>query len=110
MGPARVASVWKNRQCCERDFQDIPSRRAEELGQEPPPRLVQRTIDNTRKADETVVRPGDDEVEAEDAQDEFAEHFSCAHPPKGEAPRVAAHDHACPCHGSGESCLLSCPQ
>mmetsp|Transcript_5491 Transcript_5491/g.12752 ORF Transcript_5491/g.12752 Transcript_5491/m.12752 type:complete len:92 (-) Transcript_5491:22-297(-) len=43
----------------------------EALG-EAAPKPVQRTLDNTREVDETVVRPDDDEVLGEDSFDEFA--------------------------------------
>ncbi|CAG9462200.1 unnamed protein product [Pedinophyceae sp. YPF-701] len=55
--------------------------KALELGIEPPPRPVQRTIDNTREPDETMVQPGDEEVAADEAEDEFAAHFRCERPP-----------------------------
>mmetsp|Transcript_30171 Transcript_30171/g.55130 ORF Transcript_30171/g.55130 Transcript_30171/m.55130 type:complete len:365 (-) Transcript_30171:263-1357(-) len=51
-------------------------------GLEPPPKLVTKTIENTREKDETMVTADDDEIEAEQAQDEFAEHFSSNKPPK----------------------------
>ena len=34
-----------------------------------------RTLDNTRTADDTVVEPGDVEVLADEAEDEFASYF-----------------------------------
>lgn len=36
---------------------------------------VPRTLDNTRTADDTVVEPGDVEVLADEAEDEFASYF-----------------------------------
>ena len=55
---------------------------AEELGEAAPSRPAQRTLDNTRVADPTVVQPGDDEVAGEDSFDEFAAHFSGEVPPR----------------------------
>lgn len=49
--------------------------KATQLGLEPPPRKQQKTIENTREADETMVQPDDEEVAADEEQDEFAEHF-----------------------------------
>lgn len=60
--------------------QDRLKRRKEEekaiqLGLEPPPRKLQKTIENTREKDETMVQPDDEEVAADEDEDEFAEHF-----------------------------------
>ncbi len=55
---------------------------AEELGAAAPARPAQRTLETAREADDTVVRPGDDEVAAEDSFDEFAAHFSGDQPPR----------------------------
>eukprot|EP00967_Tisochrysis_lutea_P074283 scaffold99696_cov31-Tisochrysis_lutea.AAC.2 len=46
------------------------------------PKPVQKTLDNTREADETLVRPGDEEIAAEDSFDEFSAHFGGQLPPK----------------------------
>lgn len=56
--------------------------RAEALGAEPPKRQVPKTIESTREADETVVCPDDDELQADDAGDEMAAHFSHVRAPK----------------------------
>ncbi|XP_037496079.1 ribosome production factor 1 isoform X2 [Jatropha curcas] len=40
---------------------DADEKRALELGEEPPPRQIPRTIENTREFDETVCKPDDDE-------------------------------------------------
>ena len=55
---------------------------AEELGADAPPRPPQRTLESTRDFDATVVQPGDEEVAAEDAMDEFASHFAGEQPPR----------------------------
>eukprot|EP00310_Coccolithus_braarudii_P014679 CAMPEP_0183341232 /NCGR_PEP_ID=MMETSP0164_2-20130417/7508_1 /TAXON_ID=221442 /ORGANISM="Coccolithus pelagicus ssp braarudi, Strain PLY182g" /LENGTH=309 /DNA_ID=CAMNT_0025511489 /DNA_START=242 /DNA_END=1171 /DNA_ORIENTATION=+ len=59
----------------------LRQKEAEELG-EAAPQTVQRTLDNTREADDTVVGPDDEEVAGEDALDEFAAHFSGEVPPR----------------------------
>ncbi|KAL6752134.1 anticodon-binding protein [Haematococcus lacustris] len=51
-------------------------------GLEPPPRQQQKTIENTREKDETLVTGDDEEVQADEEQDEFAEHFARSRPPK----------------------------
>ena len=56
---------------------------AEALGEEAPKPPPQRTLDNTREADLTIVHPEDEEVAAEDSFDEFAAHFR-----KAEEPRI----------------------
>ena len=55
---------------------------AEALGDEAPERHAQRTLENTRDYDATVVQPGDEEVAGEDRMDEFASHFAGAEPPR----------------------------
>jgi len=52
------------------------------LGEEPPPRKLPNTIENTREKDETMVSPGDEEVEADNAEDEFADYFNQSVTPK----------------------------
>ncbi|KAF5736712.1 maternal effect embryo arrest 49-1 protein [Tripterygium wilfordii] len=51
---------------------DAAEERALELGEEPPPRMVPRTIENTRELDETVCRPDDEELFAGNEADEFS--------------------------------------
>ncbi|PIA39044.1 hypothetical protein AQUCO_02700308v1 [Aquilegia coerulea] len=51
---------------------EAAERRALELGEEPPPKPVPRTIENTREADETVCRPDDEELFAGNDADEFS--------------------------------------
>ncbi|KAL0909489.1 hypothetical protein M5K25_020363 [Dendrobium thyrsiflorum] len=45
--------------------------RALELGEEPPPKKIPRTIENTREPDETVYKPNDEELFAANDADEF---------------------------------------
>lgn len=47
-----------------------------------PPKLVPRTIENTRILDETVVLPDDEEVVQDEKTDEFASYFECRVSPK----------------------------
>jgi len=52
------------------------------LGEDAPAPKVPRTLDNTREADETVVKPEDEEVKADEQHDEFANYFSGDRIPK----------------------------
>lgn len=54
---------------------------AEALGEEAP-KKVQRTLDNTREVDETMVNPEDEEVQNDEAMDEFSGFFSGETVPK----------------------------
>ncbi|XP_055834879.1 uncharacterized protein LOC129903368 [Solanum dulcamara] len=47
-------------------------KKALELGEEPPPKMVPRTIENTRELDETVCLPDDEELFAGNDVDEFS--------------------------------------
>ncbi|XVF72907.1 hypothetical protein PTKIN_Ptkin12aG0158300 [Pterospermum kingtungense] len=51
---------------------DAAVKRALELGEEPPPKQIPRTIENTREADETVCMPDDEELFAGNDADEFS--------------------------------------
>jgi len=59
----------------------LRQKEAEELGEDAPKR-AQRTLDNTREPDETLVEAGDEEVATEDSFDEFSTHFSGAQAPR----------------------------
>ncbi|CAH2072097.1 unnamed protein product [Thlaspi arvense] len=50
---------------------DAAEKRALELGEEPPQKMIPRTIENTRESDETVCRPDDEELFADIDADEF---------------------------------------
>jgi len=65
----------------QRKARALRQKEAEALG-EAAPAHVQRTLDNTREADDTMVQPGDEEVAAEDSFDEFSAHFSGDVPPR----------------------------
>lgn len=57
--------------------------KALEAGSNPGPRQVPRTIELVREKDETTVpAEGDEEVDLDEEQDEFAEHFHKVLPPK----------------------------
>mmetsp|Transcript_14335 Transcript_14335/g.30711 ORF Transcript_14335/g.30711 Transcript_14335/m.30711 type:complete len:369 (-) Transcript_14335:229-1335(-) len=56
--------------------------KAIELGELPAPKKIPRTIENTRERDATTVEVGDEEVEADEAEDEFADHFNGLVTPK----------------------------
>lgn len=56
--------------------------KAIEIGEEPPPKKIPRTIENTRELDETVIQADDEELHADDAQDEFNSHFTGDTAPK----------------------------
>ncbi|XP_022155906.1 ribosome production factor 1-like [Momordica charantia] len=51
---------------------DASEKQALELGEEPPPRMIPRTIENTREVDETVCKPDDEELFAGNDADEFS--------------------------------------
>lgn len=58
-----------------------PSKEAEALGEEEggegsAPKQQPRTLESAREAEPTAVRPDDDEVAADEAEDEFAPYFS----------------------------------
>lgn len=46
------------------------------------PKPVQKTLDNMRVKDETIVDPEDEEVRLDEANDEFASYFNCEKVPK----------------------------
>jgi ribosome production factor 1 len=66
----------------EKDKQAQKDAKAIELGDIPAPKKIPRTIENTRERDATTVEAGDDEVEADEAEDEFADHFNGLVTPK----------------------------
>ena len=47
-----------------------------------PPKLIPRTIENTRIMDETIVQPDDEEVIRDEKTDEFASYFDRHMTPK----------------------------
>jgi len=54
----------------------------EELGDDAPAKQTPRTIENTREAEVSMVRPDDEEVMADEAEDEFAAYFTDTIRPK----------------------------
>ncbi|KAG6969374.1 hypothetical protein JG688_00005342 [Phytophthora aleatoria] len=58
-------------------------REAEEMGEEAPPKMEPRTIDNTREKEVTMVsNEGDEEIESDERDDEFASIFANVEAPK----------------------------
>ncbi|KAK4356429.1 hypothetical protein RND71_025400 [Anisodus tanguticus] len=51
---------------------EVAEKKALELGEEPPPKMIPRTIENTRELDETVCLPDDEELFAGNDVDEFS--------------------------------------
>uniref|UniRef100_A0A7S0RIG7 Brix domain-containing protein n=1 Tax=Chlamydomonas leiostraca TaxID=1034604 RepID=A0A7S0RIG7_9CHLO len=79
---AKLKHKQKKKKKQEREKRQKEEQKAVAAGLEPPPRKQQKTIENTRVKDETMVADGDEEVVADEEQDEFAEHFANARPPK----------------------------
>ncbi|KAG9443718.1 hypothetical protein H6P81_015058 [Aristolochia fimbriata] len=52
-------------------LREFAEKKALELGEEPPPRKIPRTIENTRELDETMCKPDDEELFAGNDADEF---------------------------------------
>nr|XP_032801213.1 ribosome production factor 1-like [Petromyzon marinus] len=65
--------VAKRKEWLARKKQRRAERRA--LGDKAPPKEVPKTLENQRLPDETTVTTGDEEVEADQLSDEFAEYF-----------------------------------
>lgn len=97
--------VKKKPTVCKDDFKDLPktergsalrkalkknkrARQAEReklrevLGDAAPEKEVPKTIESTREYDETMVQDNDDEVEHDEAHDEFAQYFNRETTPK----------------------------
>lgn len=51
---------------------EAAEKKAMELGEDPPPKPIPRTIENTREYDETVCKPDDEELFAGNDADEFS--------------------------------------
>ena len=65
---------------------------AEALGDDAPDlKLQQKTLDNTREVDETIVGADDPDIAAEDSFDEFAGHFLQQLPPRTVVTTQATH-------------------
>lgn len=66
-----------------RKKRDAEEAKAAQLGLQPPPRQQQKTLESTREKDVTMVTDdNDEEVLLDEADDEFAAHFSRAREPK----------------------------
>eukprot|EP00882_Tetradesmus_deserticola_P023221 GHRQ01025266.1.p1 GENE.GHRQ01025266.1~~GHRQ01025266.1.p1 ORF type:complete len:255 (+),score=124.50 GHRQ01025266.1:23-766(+) len=79
---AKLKHKQKKQKKVERKRRDAEAARAEELGLEPPPKKQQKTLENTREKDVTMVEEGDEEVALDEADDEFAAHFAREREPK----------------------------
>ncbi|KAF6265572.1 anticodon-binding protein [Scenedesmus sp. NREL 46B-D3] len=79
---AKLKHKQKKQKKVERKKRDAEAARAEELGLEPPPKKQQKTLENTREKDVTMVEEGDEEVALDEADDEFAAHFARVREPK----------------------------
>ncbi|CAL8464898.1 g4433 [Coccomyxa elongata] len=73
---AKLKHKAKKEKGAERRKRQEEVQRAENLGIEGPRRKVPKTIENTREKDVTMIAPEDAEVEADDADDEFASYFN----------------------------------
>ncbi|KAF5836597.1 anticodon-binding protein [Dunaliella salina] len=79
---AKLRSKDKKKKKAERTKRQKEDEKAMKSGLEPPPRKQQKTIENMRVKDETMVTADDEEVAADEEQDEFSEHFARVRPPK----------------------------
>jgi len=50
------------------------------LNSQPAPKQPQKTLENTREVDETIVDPNDEEVLQDEETDQFADYFKGRHP------------------------------
>lgn len=66
----------------EKEKEKKKRKQAEENGEPVPERKKQRTLDNTREADETIVEAHDEEVVGDEAIDEFSSYFDGSVEPK----------------------------
>lgn len=66
-----------------REMRLARAKEAEELGEDAQhEKQVPRTLENAREIEQTMVRPDDEEIVADEAQDEFAEYFADTVRPK----------------------------
>jgi len=77
-----VASIRKQKNIEKRKRRAARKRLKEEMGEDAPPMPQQRTLDNTREPDDTMVAPNDEEVVLDTAVDEFADYFANKTTPK----------------------------
>ena len=90
--PGRIANKQRRRDIhqeqkalkkkAKRDNRAKRKRQLDELGEKAPKAKPQKTLDNTREADETIVESDDDEVAADQDTDELAGYFN------GKTPKV----------------------
>lgn len=72
----------REKAAAKRQNREKRKKEAEELGDQAPPKLIPKTIENTREFDETIVDADDEEVAEDEATDEFASYFSGERIPK----------------------------
>mmetsp|Transcript_25416 Transcript_25416/g.59982 ORF Transcript_25416/g.59982 Transcript_25416/m.59982 type:complete len:310 (+) Transcript_25416:162-1091(+) len=86
--PSKIGNKVKRAQVMarirqEKRRQKIEKKRARDaLGDAAPKPAPAKTLDNLREFDDTMVAPGDEEVEGDEATDEFAAYFSGEKTPK----------------------------
>jgi len=71
-----VAAIRKQKNIEKRKRRAARKRLKDEMGENAPPMPQQRTLDNTREPDDTMVVPNDEEVQLDTAVDEFADYFA----------------------------------
>ncbi|XP_048328199.2 uncharacterized protein LOC107403898 isoform X1 [Ziziphus jujuba] len=79
---AKLKHEKKLEKCKKAKARNAAEKRALELGEEPPPKKIPRTIENTRELDETVCRPDDEELFAGNDADEFSSILKYGRTPK----------------------------
>jgi len=79
-----TSEIRKQKNIERRKRRDARKRLKAELGDEAPPEAFpkQRTLDNTREPDDTMLVPNDEEVQMDTAVDEFADYFANKSTPK----------------------------
>jgi len=78
-----MAKFRKEKKELRKAGQEARRREQEELGDKAPPKMEPRTIDNTREKEVTMVsNEGDEEIEADERDDEFASIFANDETPK----------------------------
>jgi ribosome production factor 1 len=76
------STIRKQKNIERRKRREARKRLKEELGENAPPMPQQRTLDNTREPDDTMVAPNDEEVQLDTAVDEFSDYFTEKTTPK----------------------------
>ena len=85
-----ISKIKREKKKEKRERQQERKRRSEAMGEKAPPRLIPRTLENTREKDETAVEHDegqtnpriDEEVEWDICNDEFRDYFAKTYEPK----------------------------